>query len=189
MTAPSYGIIGRVRSRAGVGARSPPPGGPPPGPADTLVDMSEPRSDAPSPRPATLPPGRYDDTRGSGFGGKVVAVLLVLLVGALLVAGAVTLYRINATPEISGEVLGVSVIDDDRTDLMLTVTRDEPATPVYCILRAQDQTKGEVGRREVFVPPSESGMVQVEASIATSARASSADVYGCGDDVPDYLRR
>ncbi len=151
--------------------------------------MSEPRSDAPSPLPATLPPGRYGDTESSGLGGKVVAVLLVVLVGALLVAGGVTVYRLNAEPEISGEVLGVTVVDDDRTDLLLTVTRDEPGTPVYCILRAQDQTKGEVGRREVYVPPSESGVVQLEGSITTSARAASADVYGCGDDVPDYLRR
>ena len=159
--------------------------------------MSEPRSDATSPLPATpsatqpptLPPGRYDDAAGSGFTGKAVAVFLVLLVGALLVASGVTVYRLNATPEISGEEIGVTVVDDERTDIVLTVTRDEPGTPVYCIVRAQDQTKGEVGRREVYVPPSESGTVQVETSIATSSRAFMGDVYGCGDDVPEYLRR
>ncbi|MDV8002753.1 DUF4307 domain-containing protein [Rhodococcus sp. IEGM 1408] len=155
--------------------------------------MSEPRSDAtsqlPATPPATLPPGRYDEAKGSGLGGKAVAVVLALLVGALLVASAVTIYRLNATPEISGEEIGVTVVDDGRTDLSLTVTRDEPGTAAYCIIRAQDQTKGEVGRREVYVPPSESGTVQVEASIATSSRAFMGDVYGCGDDVPDYLRR
>lgn len=155
--------------------------------------MSEPRSDATSQHPATLPPtpppGRYNDTGRSGLGGKAVAVVLALLVGALLVASAVTLYRLNATPEISGEGIAVTVVDDGRTDLSLTVTRGDPGTAVYCIIRAQDQTKGEVGRREVYVPPSESGTVQVDASIATSSRGFMGDVYGCGEDVPEYLRR
>jgi hypothetical protein len=121
--------------------------------------------------------------------GKVMAAFLVLLVGALVVAGVVTMYRLNATPAITGEVLWVTVVDDERTDLVMSVTRDEPGTPSYCIVRAQDQSKGELGRREVYVPPSDTGTVRVETSIATSARAFAADVYGCGDDVPDYLRR
>ena len=152
--------------------------------------MSEPRSDATSQAPGTPPPGRYDDAvTGSGYMGKVVAVFLVLLVGAVIVAGRVTVYRLNATPEISGEVTGVTVVDESVTEIVMTVTRDEPATPVYCIIRAQEQDKGEVGRREVYVPPSENATIQVEASIATSARAFMGDVYGCGEDIPAYLRR
>ncbi|AWH97374.1 DUF4307 domain-containing protein [Dietzia psychralcaliphila] len=154
--------------------------------------MSEPRSDAPSDaasQAAGAPlTGRYDDS-GSGVTGKVVAGFLVLLVGALVVAGAVAGYRLSATPDISGEVIGVTVVDDSRTDVVLTVTRDDPGTAAYCIVRAQDQTKGEVGRREVYVPPSANSAIQVDMSIATSSRAFVADVYGCGDDVPDYLRR
>lgn len=152
--------------------------------------MSEPRSDAASQGPLTRPEDRYGDTATDyGLAGKLVAVVLVLLVGALVVASAVTIYRLNATPAISGEVVGVDVIDDDEVRVYFTVTRDEPGTPVYCILRAQEQSKGELGRREVYVPPSDSGSVQIETTIATSERAFMADVYGCGDDVPDYLRR
>lgn len=153
--------------------------------------MSEPRSDAPSQPAGTLPPGRYDDAvrNGSGLAGKLVAVLLVLLVGALIVAGVVTMYRLNTAPSISGEEVAATVVDDGRTDIVFTVTRDEPGTPAYCIVRAQDQSKGEVGRREVYVPPSESSVVSVETSIDTFARGFMADVYGCGADVPDYLRR
>ena len=149
--------------------------------------MNEPRSDDPSQAPSTPPSERYGDS-GSGVAGKVVAGFLVLLVGALVVAGAVAGYRLNADPDISAEQTGVTVVDDERTDLVMTVTRDEPGTPVYCIVRAQDQTKGEVGRREVYVPPSESGTIQVQVSSETWARGFVADVYGCGDDVPDYLR-
>lgn len=152
--------------------------------------MSEPRSDAPSQSPAGPPADRYaTDDRGSRLTGKIVAVFLALLVGGLMVAGVYTMYQLNATPAISGEATGVEVIDDSRVDLTFTVTRDEPGTPAYCIIRAQEQSKGELGRREVYVPPSESATIQIDASIFTTERAFIADVYGCGDDVPDYLRR
>ncbi|MCD2263611.1 DUF4307 domain-containing protein [Dietzia aurantiaca] len=152
--------------------------------------MSEPRSDATSPRPPALPEGRYDgvDER-SGFMGKVVAGFLVALVLALLVAGGFTIYRLNATPSITSEVIGVEVIDEQSMRMSMTVTRDDPGEAAYCIVRAQDQSKGELGRREVYVPPSDNGTVQVDAEIATTGRAYMGDVYGCGNDIPDYLRR
>lgn len=162
---------------------------------DTLDGMNEPRSDALSQSPATppsgLPAGRYDDVRpvGSGVGGKFVAVLLVVLVLALVVAGVVTTYRLTTTPDISGEEVAMTVVSDDRADFTFHVTRDEPETPAYCIVRAQDQSQGEVGRREVYVPPSEGATVRLEVPIATWTRAFVGDVYGCGSDVPDYLDR
>lgn len=151
--------------------------------------MSEPTSGTPSQGSTSVPEGRYDATPGSGFGGKAVAAVLTLLVGALLVAGGYTIYQLNVTPSVTAEVVGVEVIDEGRVDVAMTVTRDEPETPVYCIIRAQEQSKGELGRREVYVPPSESATIQIDASIFTTERAFIADVYGCGDDVPDYLRR
>lgn len=152
--------------------------------------MSEPRSDAPSESHLARPEDRYGNAdTSSGLASKMVAVLLVLLVAGIVVAGAITIYRLNATPAITGEVVGVDVVDDESVNVSFTVTRDEPATPVYCVIRAQEQSKGELGRREIYVPPSESGSVQVESTIATTGRAFMADVYGCGDDVPDYLRR
>lgn len=151
--------------------------------------MSEPRSDAPSQHPPSRPEDRYGAAEaGSGVMGKVVAAFLVLLVGALLVAGGVTIYRLNATPAITSEVIGVEVVDEEMVRVSMTVSRDEPGVAAYCIVRAQDQSKGELGRREVYVPPSESGTIQIDTEVATIARAFIADVYGCGDDVPDYLR-
>ena len=148
--------------------------------------MSEPRSDAPSQRPPSRPQDRYGAAEStSGVAGKVVAGLLVLLVGALLVAGAVTIYRLNATPDITGEVIGVEVVDEELPDPM-TVSRDEPGIAVYCIVRAQDQSR-ELGRREVYVRR-RARRRQVDTEIATTSRAYMKDVYGCGDDVPDYLR-
>ncbi len=151
--------------------------------------MSEPRSDATSPRPPSLPEDRYGTAEsGSGAMGKVVAGILILLVAAILVASGVTIYRLNATPSITSEVIGVEVVDDELVRLSMTVSRDEPGEAAYCIVRAQDQSKGELGRREVYVPPSENGVIQIDTAVATTARAFIADVYGCGNDVPDYLR-
>ena len=166
------------------------PGPPPTATPDTLVGMNEPRSDAGSP-PPTPPPGRYDAERplGSTLMGKSLAVFLGVLVLALVVAAAFAVYRITSTPSITGEQIGVDVIDDERTDIVIDVTRDEPETAVYCIVRGLDSGKGELGRREVYVPPSEHTSVRIEASIATTERAYIADVYGCGEDVPDYLRQ
>lgn len=152
--------------------------------------MNEPRSEPTSPAPATLPPGRYDDARdtGSRIPGKLVAALLALLVLALVVAAVFTSYRVTSTPSISGEQVSMTVVSDQQVDMILNVSRDEPGTPVYCIVRAQDQTQGELGRREVYVPPAEGTQVRLETTIATTSRAFITDVYGCGDDVPGYLQ-
>lgn len=157
--------------------------------------MNEPSSDAAGTpelsRPATPPPGRYDEVRpaGSTVTGRAVAVVLILLVLGLVAAGFYTTYQLTTTPSISGEGVAMTTVDEGRADLSFTVTRDEPETPVYCIVRAQDETRGEVGRREVYIPPSEHTTVGVETSIATFEAAAIGDVYGCGDDVPDYLHR
>lgn len=117
-----------------------------------------------------------------------MAGFLVVLVGALLVAGVVTMYRLNATPDITGELFGVTVVDDGRTDLVVNVTRDDPATPVYCIVRAQDQTRARsAGARCTSRRPSPAPSRSRPPS--PPSRGFTGDVDGCGDDVPEYLRR
>ena len=178
------------------GSGRPPAPGPRPGRPSTAGypgGMSESRPDAadrsPAAGPATLPAGRYDEAGpvAAGLTGKVVAVILVLLVGAVVVGGAITLYRFSTTEDITGTMIGFTVVDDEKVDFTLDVTRDDPSTPAYCIVRAQEYNKAEVGRREIFVPPSEEGTVRLEGSFATLGKAYVADVYGCGADVPSYL--
>lgn len=152
--------------------------------------MSQPRSDAQSQRPPSLPEGRYGEaSSGSNIMGKVVAVVLGLLMVGILVAGGITLYQFNSSDSITTEVVGISAPDDNTLAVTMTVTRDEPGVPIYCIVRAQDQSKGELGRREVFIPPSENTTVQIDTLVPTTALAFMADAYGCGNDVPAYLRR
>lgn len=152
--------------------------------------MSQPRSDAGPQRAASLPEGRYgQQSSGNNIMGKVVAVVLGLLMVGIIVAGAFTAYEFTSTDSITGEVVSVDAPDASTLEVIMNVTRDAPADPVYCIVRAQDQSKGELGRREIFVPPSEGGTVQITTEVPTTALAFMADVYGCGTDVPAYLRR
>ena len=152
--------------------------------------MSQPRADAGPQRAPALPAGRYGpQSSGNNIMGKVVAAVLGLLMVGIIVAGAFTIYDFTSTDSISGEIVSVDAPDENTLEVIMTVSRDVPGDPVYCIVRAQDQSKGELGRREIFVPPSESGTVQVTTEVPTTALAFMADVYGCGTDVPAYLRR
>src|SRR5699024_8227174 len=118
------------------------PGPPPTATPDPLLGMYEPRSGSASPPPPP-PPGRAGAERplGATLMGNSLAVFLGVLVLARAVAAAFAVYRITSTPSITGEQIGVDVIDDERTDIVIDVTRDEPETAVYCIVRGLDSGK------------------------------------------------
>jgi hypothetical protein len=59
---------------------------------------------------------------------------------------------------------------------------------VDCIVRVRSRDGGETGRREVLVPPANEATVQVTTTLKSSKPPVLADVYGCGTDVPGYLR-
>ena len=70
----------------------------------------------------------------------------------------------------------------------MAVTRKDPSRAAVCIVRARSVDGAEVGRREVYIAPSESGTVQIDTTIETTARPAVGEVYGCSFDVPSYLR-
>jgi hypothetical protein len=59
---------------------------------------------------------------------------------------------------------------------------------VDCIVRARSKDGSETGRREVLIPPSDSPTVQVTTIVKSFQPPTIGDVYGCGTDVPSYLR-
>jgi len=59
---------------------------------------------------------------------------------------------------------------------------------VDCIVRVRAKDGSETGRREVLVPPSAQATVQVTTTVKSSQPPAMADIYGCGTDVPGYLR-
>ncbi len=68
--------------------------------------------------------------------------VLVLVVGVTIAAVAFT--RL-ASPEVKGELGGYRVVDAGTVEVTISVTRDDPARPVVCIVRARSYD-GERGR-------------------------------------------
>ncbi|MDY6995927.1 MAG: DUF4307 domain-containing protein [Actinomycetota bacterium] len=133
------------------------------------------------------PEARYGRQRLSRPARRWIAVGLTVLVAAAGVAIAAIAFTRFGSGEVEGELGGYQVIDDRTIEVTMSVTRDDPAQPVVCIVRARSYDGTETGRREVLVPPSQAATVQVTTVVTTSAPAVVGDVYGCGTDVPSYL--
>lgn len=133
-------------------------------------------------------PARYGDTRGSALPRRLLAIALAALAIATVAAIAVVGYQRFATAEVKGELYGYEVLDDQTVKVRFSVTRSEPSRSAACIVRVRSSDGSETGRREVLIPPSESATVQVTTTLKSSQPPVMGDVYGCGSDVPDYLR-
>lgn len=140
-------------------------------------------SDAP-PRPAA----RYGRARLPRRSRRHIAIGLgVLVVVAGLVIAVIGYQRI-ATSDVSGSLAGYQIIDSETASVTISVTRKDPSRPVDCIVRVRAKDGSETGRREVLVPPSDQATVQVTTTLKSSKPPVMADVYGCGTEVPGYLR-
>ncbi|BBX95348.1 hypothetical protein MLAC_06420 [Mycobacterium lacus] len=80
------------------------------------------------------------------------------------------------------------MIDNETASVAISVRRSDPSRPVDCIVRVRSGDGGETGRREVLVPPSNRATVQVTTTLKSVRPPVMADIYGCGTDVPGYLR-
>ncbi|MBY6677775.1 MULTISPECIES: DUF4307 domain-containing protein [unclassified Rhodococcus (in: high G+C Gram-positive bacteria)] len=136
--------------------------------------------------PQSLPEGRYPTSRGIAPS-RVLAVALTLLVIALGVAVAYLGYTKFTTPDVDGTMVSFDIVGEDRVDVRLNVTRDDPSQPAVCIIRSRSRDGTETGRREVLIPASENGTEDVRSFVITSAAPGLADLYGCSLDVPEHL--
>ncbi|WP_216897700.1 DUF4307 domain-containing protein [Nocardia alni] len=110
--------------------------------------------------------------------GVVVLGLIIAYVG----------YKNLGPKDIDPEQLGYTVVNDSTVQAHFKVTRAHPLRPAVCFVRAMDKDGGEVGRREVLIPPSTSGTVEMKVIVRSVARPSASDVYGCSAVIPPYLR-
>lgn len=114
------------------------------------------------------------------------------MLGALatlaLIGVAVVAYQRFEGVDVEGKMVAYEVLDDQTVAVTISVTRKDPATPVVCIVRARSRDGSETGRREVLVGPAEARTIQVTASVKTFKRPLVGDIYGCGTEVPAYLR-
>ena len=141
-------------------------------------------SETPIPRPEA----RYGHSRLSRVSRRRVVIGLAVLVVAAGVVIAVVGYQRLGRSDVAGSLAGYRVIDDETVSVTISVTRSHPSRPVDCIVRVRAKDGSETGRREVLVPPSDQSTVQVTTTVKSSRPPIMADIYGCGNDVPGYLR-
>ncbi|HEV7360137.1 MAG TPA: DUF4307 domain-containing protein [Mycobacterium sp.] len=141
-----------------------------------------------TPTSVPRPEGRYGRSRLSRVSRRRVAIALGVLVLAAGIAVATVGYQRLGTSDVSGSLAGYQVIDNETASVTISVTRSDPSRPVDCIVRVRAKDGSETGRREVLVPPSAQATVQVTTTVKSSRPPAMADIYGCGTDVPGYLR-
>jgi hypothetical protein len=138
--------------------------------------------------PIPRPEARYGRSRLSRVSRRRVAIGLAVLVAAAGLVVAVLAYQRLGTSDVAGSLAGYQVIDDETASVTISVTRSDPSRPVDCIVRVRAKNGSETGRREVLVPPSDQHTVQVTTTVKSFQPPVMADIYGCGTDVPGYLR-
>ncbi len=138
--------------------------------------------------PTVRPAARYGRSRLSPVSGRRGAITLAALVVATGVIVAVIGYQRLGTSSVSGSLAGYRVIDNETASVTISVTRSDPSRPVDCIVRVKAADGSETGRREVLVPPAHQATVQVTTTVKSSHPPAMADIYGCGTEVPGYLR-
>ena len=116
------------------------------------------------------------------------AAALAVVVGAVGIVVAVIGYQRLGRSDVDGRLAGYRLIDGHTVSVTISVTRKDPSRPVDCIVRVRAKDGGETGRREVLVPPSDQATVQVTTTVKSVRPPAMADIYGCGTDVPGYLR-
>ncbi len=136
------------------------------------------------PRPQT----RYGRPRLTGWSRRGVVIALALLVVAAGVLIAVIGYQRLANRDVTGTLVGYRLIDDETVAVTINVRRSDPSRRADCIVRARSKDGSETGRREVLIPPSDRDTVQVTAIVKSFRPPAMGDIYGCGTDVPSYLR-
>jgi hypothetical protein len=133
--------------------------------------------------PVPRPEARYGRPRLSRGSRRRIAIGLPVLIVAAGVVVAVVGYQRLGTSD-----AGYQLVDDETASVTISVTRSNPSRPVDCIVRVRSKDGSETGRREVLVPPSDQATVQVTTTVKSVQRPAMADIYGCGVNVPGYLR-
>lgn len=137
---------------------------------------------------AQRPISRYGRARLHHLPHRVGAIVLAVLGITLAVAVVVIAYQRLGRSDVKGDLFGFRVVDDQTVSVTINVTRSDPSRPVVCIVRARSEDGSETGRRELLLGPSDTGTVQVTTTVKSSKPPVIGDIYGCGTDVPAYLR-
>ena len=110
----------------------------------------------------------------------LLAVIVAVVAVFLAIIGVIT-WRL-ATPGVQATLLRFTVVSDTRVDVTFEVRRDSVSSTV-CVLRAQSERHADVGYATVTISPGRE-YVQATYPLATSSRATVAEVLGCGVGEP-----
>ncbi|MBO0880842.1 MAG: DUF4307 domain-containing protein [Mycobacterium sp.] len=138
--------------------------------------------------PILPPQTRYGQPRLSPASRRRAAIALTVLAVAAGIVVALIGYQRLGSSDVEATLAGYRLIDDQTVSVTISVTRSDPSRPVDCIVRVRAKDGSETGRREVLVPPAQAATVQVTTIVKSNEPAVMGDVYGCGTDVPAYLR-
>jgi hypothetical protein len=113
---------------------------------------------------------------GEGRTSRVLLTVVAVVVAAFLAVVGVITWRL-ATPGVQSTLLRFVVVDDTRVDVTFELRRDSVSTTT-CVLRAQSESHADVGYATVTISPGRE-YVQATYPLATSSRATTAEVLGC----------
>ncbi|HVV10985.1 DUF4307 domain-containing protein [Amycolatopsis sp.] len=132
-----------------------------------------------------LPEGRYGTARDrtSSRWRRWVWTALGLVAG--LVVAWVAYLNLGPAP-ITADRVGFEEQPGDAMSVTINVTRDDPSKPGVCIVKLQDISGAESGRKEVYIPAGDNHSKQTTV-VRSVGQPVTADVFGCSYDVPTYL--
>ena len=118
-----------------------------------------------------------------GVGRRSPLPLIAGLVGITAFIGALAFVTFNlVSPRVTYELLSWNDVAADRVDVTFDIRRSEE-WDVYCVLRAQDESRTDVGYAVVGIPRGTS-YVQTTYSLRTLAPAYVVEVLACQAGAP-----
>lgn len=145
-------------------------------------------STAPTRAPTSAAPyQRYESGRLSARARRIMLVVLVVVVIVAGIGIAFWYYRIFGGSDLKAQAVRYDTVDASTATADISLSRDDPRDPAVCVIRARDTQGAEVGRREVYFPPSPYDDTVISTTIATSGRSGLVEVYGCSYNIPEYL--
>ncbi|WKD61553.1 hypothetical protein CCICO_07665 [Corynebacterium ciconiae DSM 44920] len=135
---------------------------------------------------STEPTATYDSDRGT-ISGKLIAVGAVIFAIVAVVVIVQYFNKLQAG-SVDGQVTKYERVEDNLITATVDITRDDVDKPAYCIVTAMNYDAVEVGRREIYIPAGGERTTRHDTSITTRDIPVVADLYGCSNTIPDYLK-
>ena len=102
-------------------------------------------------------------------------VVFALLLGTWTLWTAVW----HANPAVSAQVLSFDVVSDSEVLLVLHVDRPDPSVAGACTVIAQSENYQQVGELDAQIEPGTDRLTDINVTIRTISRATSASLQGC----------